>query len=122
MLERYIFACILFLVLDQIFIYLNQRELHNQVINVQRVIIQLNYSAAIFTYLLLFIALCYFIIRSHRGIEEAFLLGVLINGSFEFTNMSIFKKWELKNAILDTVWGGISFALATKLTYLFFSR
>lgn len=122
MLERYIFASILFLILDIIYLKLNERMFHNQVIDVQRVIIQPNYSAMIMTYLLLFFTISYFIIRPHREIGEAFLLGFLVNGIFEFTNMSIFKKWELKTAIIDTLWGGILFALVTKGTYMYFSR
>lgn len=122
MLERYIFASILFFILDISYLKLNERMLHNQVINVQRVIIQPNYYAVIMTYLLLFFTISYFIIRPHREIGEAFLLGFLVNGIFEFTNMSIFKKWELKTAIMDTLWGGILFALVTKGTYMYFSR
>jgi uncharacterized membrane protein len=122
MIERYIFTSILLLILDLLFLKINERMFQNQVINVQRVILQPNYNAIIITYLLLFFIICYFIIRPHRDVREAFLLGFLINGIFEFTNMSILKKWELTTVIIDTFWGGILFALATQGTYLYFSK
>ena len=122
MIERYIFASILFLILDMIYIKVNERMLHNQIINVQRVVLQPNYPAIIITYFLLCFTICYFIIRPHRDMNEAFLLGALIYGIFEFTNLSIFKKWEWMTAIMDTLWGGILFALTVQGTYLYFSR
>ena len=122
MIGRYIFASILLLLLDMIFLKWNERLFHNQVITVQRVILQPNYNAIMITYLLLIFTLCYFIIRTHRNVGEAFLLGFLVYGIFEFTNMSIFKKWELKTAVIDTLWGGTLFALVTQGTYFYFSR
>lgn len=122
MISRYIFASILLLLLDMIFLKWNERLFHNQVITVQRVILQPNYNAIMITYLLLIFTLCYFIIRTHRSVGEAFLLGFLIYGIFEFTNMSIFKKWELKTAVIDSLWGGTLFALVTQGTYFYFSR
>ena len=122
MIERYIFTSILFLVLDSIFLKMNERMFQNQIINVQRVILQPNYGAIIMSYILLCFTINYFIIRPHRDISEAFILGFLINGIFEFTTMSIFKKWELMCALIDTLWGGILFALTTQGTYLYFSR
>lgn len=122
MIERYIFACILFLIADGLFLWMNRVHFQNQIINVQRVIMQPNYNAMIMSYVFLLSGLCYFIIRPHRSVLEAFLLGLLIYGVFEFTNMGIFKKWELKTAIMDTLWGGILFAGVTQGTYLYFSR
>jgi uncharacterized membrane protein len=122
MIERYIFASLLFLIADGLFLWLNRIHFQNQVINVQRVVIQPNYKAIIATYVFLLSGLCYFIIRTHRSVLDAFLLGVLIYGVFECTNMGIFKKWELKTVLMDTLWGGILFAGVTQLTYSFFSR
>jgi NhaP-type Na+/H+ or K+/H+ antiporter len=122
MLGRYVFASVIFFVLDLLYLNYNERLFKNQIISVQRVILQPNYPAIFITYILLAFILCYFIIRPHIEIEEAFLLGFLVNGIFEFTNMSIFKKWELKTAIMDTVWGGSVFALATQATYMYFSK
>ena len=122
MLERYIFACILFILLDSGFIWLNQVTFQNQIINVQRVILQPNYFGFIMAYVCLCILICYFIIRPHRSVGEAFLLGVLVYGVFEFTNKAIFKKWEYMTVALDTLWVGILFGLVTQGTYWYYSR
>lgn len=122
MIGRYLFASLLFLLLDSIFLKFNERMFHNQVIHVQRVVLQPNYSAILITYLFLLFGLCYFIIRPHKSVMDAFLLGFFVYGVFEFTNMSIFKKWEFKTAMIDTLWGGLLFALVTQGTYSYFSR
>ena len=49
---------------------------------------------------------------------DAFLLGIVIYGVYESTNYAILKNWNIKAVALDTLWGGILFALTTKVTYL----
>lgn len=122
MLERYVFAFVLLLVLDFTFLYFNQTTFQNQVITVQRVVLQPNYVGFIMSYVCIFALLGYFIIRSHRSVQEAFLLGLLTYGIFEFTNKAIFKKWEYMTVMIDTLWGGILFGLTTWGTYAYYSR
>jgi len=122
MFERYIFVGIFLILLDAGFIWLNQVTFQNQIINVQRVILQADYIGFIMSYVCIFTLLCYFIIRPHRPVSEAFLLGALVYGVFEFTNKAIFKKWEYMTVALDTLWGGILFGLVTQGTYWYYSR
>ena len=45
---------------------------------------------------------------------EDLFLDLRCHGIFDFTNLDIFiDGWELKNAIVDTLWGGILYALVT---------
>ena len=74
---------------------------------------------AILCYLLLIFALNYFILRTKRSVLDAFLLGVVIYGVFDTTNLAIFKKWDSKVALMDTLWGGVLFALTTFIIYSF---
>ena len=122
MVERYIFACVLLLILDFSFLYMNRVMYENQVITVQRVILQPNYVGFLMSYVCILALLCYFIIRPHRSIQDAFLLGFLVYGVFEFTNKAIFKKWEYMTVAIDTLWGGILFGLTTWGTYAYYSR
>jgi len=115
--KKILLSSIIFVILDAIFIYTNKTAFENEVIDIQRVVMQVKPSGAIVTYLFLLFALNYFIINKFRGPEEAFLLGLVIYGVFEGTNYAIFKKWSLKLAILDTVWGGSLFAITSYLTY-----
>lgn len=65
------------------------------------------YSAAV-AYMFIIVALYKFAINS-SSYFDSFLLGVVIYGIFDFTNMAVFKKYEIKVAIQDTIWGGVLF-------------
>ena len=68
-------------------------------------------------YIFLIIVLNYFIIYPHKTPQEAFLLGMCINGIYETTNYAIFKDWPLQTILIDTLWGGVLFSLVTWITY-----
>jgi uncharacterized membrane protein len=74
---------------------------------------ELNYLGAAICYMFLVFGLNYFIIQPERSVFDAFLFGIIIYGTFDFTNMAIFKKWSLTTSIMDTLWGGTLFALST---------
>jgi uncharacterized membrane protein len=57
-------------------------------------------------------------VRTRRPIADAFFLGILIYGVYESTTYAILKQWKLKTLIIDTLWGGILFALTTGIVYL----
>jgi len=115
--KRIILSSILLIIFDSIYLYINQKTFQNTVIDIQRVVLTVKPLGAIVTYLFLMFAINYFIIRRFKGPEEAFLLGLVIYGVFEGTCYAIFKKWSLNLAIMDTLWGGILFALSTYFTY-----
>ena len=72
------------------------------------------YSSAAFTYALLILAIYKF--TPNLNYLDTFILGFIIYGVFDFTNMALFNKYDLKIAIQDTVWGGVLFVL-TKFVY-----
>ena len=76
-----------------------------------------NVPPAIFTYILMVIVLNYFIISASKPAFDAFILGFCVYGIFDFTNLSIFKNYTLKTAIMDTLWGAILFYVTTLITY-----
>jgi len=45
-----------------------------------------------------------------------FGLGIFVYGVYELTNRAIFKNWEWKTVVLDTLWGGILF---TSVAYIY---
>jgi len=116
--KKIVISTIVLLVLDVIFLNINKTLFENQVISIQRVIMQVNPTGAFFAYLFLVFAINYFIILKNRPIEEAAILGIVIYGVFESTNVAIFKKWSPSLAIMDTVWGGFLFALTAHITYI----
>ncbi len=74
-----------------------------------------NVSAAIATYVFLIFGLNYFIIRPGRSAWDAFLLGLVVYGVYDFTNLALLSKWQLFTALTDTLWGGALFYLTTRL-------
>jgi uncharacterized membrane protein len=88
----------------------------DQIVAVQGSPLQLNLVGAILCYILLVGGLYYFIIKDKRSILDAFLLGIVVYGVYETTNMAIIKKWKYQTVITDIVWGGILFA---STTYIF---
>jgi uncharacterized membrane protein len=49
--------------------------------------------------------------------KEAFLLGFLTYGVYDFTNLATLKHWRLEIAMFDTVWGGLLFLLIKHLVF-----
>ncbi|AGE50276.1 putative membrane protein (DUF2177) [Acanthocystis turfacea Chlorella virus Canal-1] len=47
---------------------------------------------------------------------KAFLLGVGVFATYDFTNYALLSDWDFKTALIDTTWGGVLFLL-TKLVY-----
>ena len=78
---------------------------------------KINYFATFLCYVLLNFGLYYFIIKQKRTIMDAFLLGIVIYGVFETTNKALFYKCNWKTVIMDTLWGGILFAIVTYIIY-----
>jgi len=108
---------IIMILLDFIYLNANRRMFEDQVVQIQRTSLQPKILPMVVCYLLLIFGLYYFIIRQHRPVWDAFLLGLVIYGVYELTNYSILKKWNIQMVVLDTVWGGVLFALTTWLTY-----
>jgi uncharacterized membrane protein len=93
-LHRVLFSSALLLALDFIYLSANKGAWETQIVQIQRVVLQLKIVPAILCYLLLIVALNYFILRTHRPVWEAFMLGVIIYGVFDTTNYALFKKWN----------------------------
>lgn len=74
-----------------------------------------NLFGAIITYVFLIFGLNYFIIRPGHSAQDAFLLGLVVYGVYDFTNLALLSKWQLTTAVMDTLWGGALFYLTTKL-------
>ena len=107
---------VILIILDFIFINFILNQYKKMILNVQKSELTINYLGAILCYIFLIFSLYYFILKDKKSILDAFLLGIVIYGILETTNYAIFKKWDAKIAIVDTLWGGILFASTTYLT------
>ena len=106
---------ILFISIDLCYLYLFRNYFNHQVSSVQKDTITLNVPAAILCYVALMFGLYYFIIKPKKSPWDAFLLGIVIYAVYETTNKALFKNWKWQTVWMDTLWGGILFALTTYL-------
>lgn len=58
-----------------------------------------------------YLFLAYMLIKSSTYLE-AFFFGVCIYGVYDFTTLAIFKNYDVRFAIMDTLWGGVLFVLS----------
>ena len=103
--------------LDTIYLSAMRDMFEIQIAAVQRVALQFRPLGAVICYPLLIAGLYYFILRTRRPISDAFFLGIVIYGVYESTTYALLKQWKIKTLIMDTLWGGILFALTTGIVY-----
>ena len=111
-------SAVILLVLDSIYLYTFSKTFTDSIVNIQNgVAIKYKIPSMILCYLFLIAGINYFIIMPKRTVFDAFFLGIVIYGVYETTNFTLLNKWPLNIAIIDTLWGGILFALTTYITY-----
>jgi len=109
----FLVSAILFVALD--FFYLNPIKgiFTKQIQSIQGEPVKVNLLGVVLCYIFLIIGINYFIIGPNKSVSDAFLLGLVIYGVYETTNYALFKNWSTKILIIDTLWGGILFAITT---------
>ena len=110
-------SSIIMLALDSAFLYLITPLFKRQIKAVQKSPLELNMTGTIISYLFLILGLNYFILKDHKSVMDAYILGLVIYGVYEGTSMALLKDWRLETLLLDTAWGGVLFAGTTYLTY-----
>ena len=106
-------SAIVFISIDFVYLNLLKNYFSKQIQLVQGSQAKMNFLGAALCYIFLIVGLNYFIIKPHKSVSEAFLLGLIIYGVYETTNYAIFKNWSIISVIIDTLWGGILFASTT---------
>lgn len=110
-------SAFILVLIDFIYLQLIKSYFANQIKIIQGSIMQINLLGAFICYLFLVLGINYFILSSSKSVFDAFLLGLIIYGVFETTNKALFSKWDWKTVFIDTLWGGILFAITTYLFY-----
>lgn len=109
---------LIFVVIDSIYLFSSKTYFQKQIFSVQNGPIILRIVPTILCYIALVFGLWYFILREKKSWFDAFLLGVVIYSVYETTNYATLKAWTAKTVVMDTLWGGILFALVTKIVQL----
>ena len=116
---KYIVSAIVLVLLDSIYLNAIKDFFGKQVRKVQGSPLKINYTGAILCYIILVLGINYFIIYQNKSVLDAFLLGLLIYGVYETTNYALFSNWSFTTVMIDSIWGGILFALTTYITFYF---
>ena len=106
-------SALLLVSIDSIYLYSTKHLFEKHISIIQGSPLQMNMYGAIACYIFLVLGLNYFILGANKSVMDAFILGIVIYGVFETTNVVLFKKWPTYIAVMDTLWGGILFALTT---------
>ena len=114
----FLIAAVLVVVIDSLYLNSIKGYFGKQISSVQKSPMKLDMTATVLAYVFIVFGINYFIIRKRASVTDAFLLGLVIYGIYEFTNKALFSKWTYTTVAIDTIWGGILFSLVTYLTYL----
>lgn len=112
-LKKLLLTAIILVVVDMGFLYLIGPYFGKMVKSIQGSDMVLNNYAAFVTYVILVLQIYYFIISKNASYIDAFLLGSSTYAVFDFTNLSIFKNYNLSIGLVDSIWGGILYFLVT---------
>ena len=104
-------SAIVFITIDFVYLNLIKGYFENQIKQVQGSVLKFNLLGAALCYIFLIFGINYFIIKPRKSVNDAFLLGLVIYGVYETTNYALLTNWSIMTVIIDTLWGGILFAL-----------
>jgi len=101
--------------LDGMFLYLIKDLFTKQIYDVQGSSIKVNYIGFVLSYVCIVGLLYKFIIKEKKDYNDAFILGLLSYGMYEYTTLALLKNWRIETTIIDSIWGGILFGLSAHL-------
>ena len=120
MIKDFIIILIIFLVIDlPVILGINGKMYRIQFLRINKEPMKINnykIMSAFFAYILLAFSIYWFVIKEKKGVIDGMLLGLVIYGIYNGTNMTTINEWGWKEFIVDTLWGTFLGGLIT-LTY-----
>ena len=113
---------IVMLIIDIIFLSNYGGYMGKMIENIQNKKFSINYDAATLCYMLMSFSFYYFITKKNGSNMDAFILGLVIYGIYESTNMATFTDWKFNALIYDTLWGGCLFLLTKIISDIIFKK
>lgn len=108
-------SAILLLSIDFIYLQWIQKMFLGQIQSVQGSgPVSFDFLAIVLCYIALIYGLNYFILSDPRKtFLDAFWLGIVVYAVYETTNKALLRSWKWSTVLIDTLWGGVLFALVT---------
>lgn len=113
--KKFIITSIILILIDSVYLYFIKDYFRNQIETIQGTSMKVNIIAVVLCYIFISIGYNYFIVLNRKSILDSFILGLVIYGVYETTNMALFTKWSWKTVAIDTIWGGVLFGLTTSI-------
>ena len=123
-LKPFFLLAIIILVIDLLWInYIVGDMWKKNVETVQKSPMEVRKPYALLSYVLIIFGIYYFIQMNMTkdtyvkdSLVKGFIYGFILYGVFDFTNLAIFKEFDLKSAMIDMAWGGLLTASALLIT------
>ncbi len=100
-------AAVLLVIADLPWLMVSAPYVSNMVQRIQGSPLKLSYLPAAVVY----VAMAYLLLQTKTPLE-AFYMGAATYAVYDFTNLATLKNYDISFAVVDTLWGGILFALA----------
>ena len=108
--QSIIIILVMVLLLEPIYLYLTKGNLSEMLQNIQKFEYgNIKIYSFIISYLLMSIILYYSMLRYEFTYLDIFILGLCVNGLHQSMAYGSLNNWDLKLALLNTLWGGILF-------------
>lgn len=127
----YLIVILFVLIADLIWLSLMKPTYQLLVHKVQRIPLQINIIGAILAYISVISSLFIFSVPlANQSVQKSKwhpliaslvyggLLGLVIYGIFNFTNLAIFKNYDIHIGLIDTCWGILLYSIATYIAIL----
>ena len=106
----FVLVSVLLLVIDIPWLWLNMGTFQKVVSDIQGSPLSFRLDGALVVYP----ALAYLVLKA-KSAQEAFMIGATTYAVYDFTTYSMFTKYPLRVALMDTVWGGVLFSITHML-------
>ena len=112
---------LLIIIIDGLWLFIISKKFLNMVRIIQNEKSSVNMLAAGLAYLFIIIQIKIFLIDQNATLFHAFLLGITTYGIFDFTNLALFNKYNVRIALMDILWGGTLYTLVLLLYKVYVS-
>lgn len=130
--KPFLTALLSFIILDIIWLGIIMKEFNmRQLASIGRIEngrFEMNYAAAAVTYILMALAVIIYVLpqvkqneKTTKTFFQGALLGLIIYGVFDMTNLAILKDYPLAFIAPDMAWGALVFGIVTVITSKTFS-
>lgn len=107
----------IFLIIDFIWLGAIAKNLYAKLIPFE---MQINWIAAILTYIVIVGSIIYFIVPKangdiFKGAINGAILGALMYGIYDLTNKATLKGWPWKLVVIDIIWGTVLYSIVSAI-------